>query len=152
MGHGKGDNPRFDADEATIFRAFASSPDDLIGLAAFALHRRAMLDFRAEFAARQGRAPNTEEETAFLIGETGPTRIAAYREAAARMAPGQAASEAKPVKRRMKWPLFGSWVESPLAPEKPDEINWRGLLVRLLVLLLAVIATAILLRVLFVRA
>jgi hypothetical protein len=138
--------------ERAILARFAATQDDAAGLLAFALHRRAVLDFHADFATRQGRGPEPGEEAAFLIGETSESRIAAYRAAAAAMIGGAGQSlPSKPAKRRSKLPWFGYWVESPLAPERPEEINWRGLVLRLAILLLAVMATAILLRILFVR-
>lgn len=135
--------------ETDILRAFGAEADDAVALAAYALHRRARLDFEARFAEKHGREPEQAERDAFLLGEITPTRIAAYRAEAERlMKPG---TSPKPL-RKPRWPFFGLWVDAPMAPSlAPEPVNWRGLFARLLVLLLAVVATAILLRVLFVQ-
>ena len=137
------------ASEADILRAFGAEADDAAALAAYALHRRARLDFEARFAEKHGREPEQAERDAFLLGEITATRIAAYRAEAERlMKPGTPPKLA----RKPRWPFFGLWVDAPMAPSlAPEPVNWRGLFTRLLVLLLAVVVTAILLRVLFVQ-
>ncbi len=147
-------------DEAAILARFAPDGADAAGLIAYALHRRALLAFRAEFASRQGRAPGPDEENTFLIGEVSEGRIAAYRASARAMIGAGAETTASapampPVKpkRKARWPWFGVWVDAPMAPSgEPETINWRGLLFRLLTLLAAVVTTAILLRVLVVKS
>jgi hypothetical protein len=125
------------------------------GLLAYALHRRALLAFRAEFAARHARSPEDAEEAAFLIGEDSPERINAYRRDAAAMIArlGASAPEAAPVlQKRTRFPFFGQWVEAPAGYDPDQPVNWRGLVFRLVTLLLAVVCTAVLLRVLVVKA
>lgn len=123
---------------------------DAEGLAAYALHRQALLAFRAEFAVRQGRAPDDAEEAAFLIGEEAPARIETYRQAARALMGAPASKPA--AKTRARWPFFGQWVEAPAGFDPARPVNWRGLLARLALLMLAVVATAVLLRALFVKA
>lgn len=136
-------------DDAELLRAFGADADDAIALAAYALHRRAWLDFESRFAVRHGREPGEAEREAFLLGEMTPSRITAYRAEAERMFQPRAATK---VPRKMRWPFFGLWVDAPMTPASSAEpVNWRGLFTRLLVLLLAVVVTAILLRVLFVQ-
>lgn len=139
-------------DEAAILARFVQGEGDAEGLLAYALHRHALLAFRQEFASRTGAAPSAEAENAFLIGETSPHRIATYRaEAAAQLASRSpaAAKEAMPAKPRRRWlALFDG--PPMLVPDQPEKVNWKGLIYRLTVLLLAVVATALLLRVLFV--
>lgn len=133
------------------------APDnDAEGLLAYALHRRALIGFRAEFLNRHARAPEIAEESAFLIGEDAPERISAYRREARAMmvCPAPAASPPPPAlapKKRSRWPFYGQWIEAPAGfdPDKP--VNWRGLVFRLIALLAAVIATSVLLRVLVVK-
>ncbi len=135
--------------ESDILRAFGADKDDAQALAAYALHRRARLDFETRFAEKQGREPGDAEREAFLLGEITPTRIAAYRAEAERLM--KPTTSPNPP-RKARWPFFGLWVEAPLSPNLTAEpVNWRGLFSRLLVLLLAVVVTAILLRVLFVQ-
>lgn len=139
-------------DEAALLARFAPEEAGPAGLVAYALHRRALFAFRGEFARRTGSAPSAEAEQAFLISETTPARLAAYREEAARLLGAAPAKPVTPVapRRRAWWmPVLGG--PPMLVPEQPDKVNWRGLLSRLGMLLLAVIVTSLLLRVLFVR-
>lgn len=138
-------------DEAERIRRFAPEGDG-VGLAAYALHRRALLAFRAEFESRFARAPEAAEETAFLLGEEAPERIQAYRrEAEALLAStGAEAKQVTAVRKPTRWPFFGQWIEAPASLDPAKPINWRGLVGRFILLLGAVIATAVLLRTLFV--
>jgi hypothetical protein len=139
-------------DEAERIARYA--PDkDAEGLLAYALHRQALLAFRADYAARHARAPEAAEEAAFLIGEDSPARIAAYRrDAATMMGAAPSAPPAMPAaKKRVRWPFFGQWVEPPASYDPDQPVNWRGLVFRLVTLLLAVVGTAVLLRVLVVK-
>jgi len=147
-------------DDAALLARLAAEEADAAGLIAYALHRRALLAFRRDFKARHAREPAPEEEGVFLIGEVSDARIVAYRASAQVLLDRQAAAgrggalpaPAKP-KQRARWPWFGMWVDAPMAPGgEPEKINWKGLLFRLLVLLLAVVTTAILLRVLVVKS
>lgn len=137
-------------DDAAILDRFAPDGSDPVGLLAYALHRQALLAFRRDFAAQRGRAPDPAEESAFLVGEFSVARLAAYHARAEAMI----GTPATPMlKRKARWPWFGMWVDAPMAPPgQPEKINWRGLFFRLLVLLLAVVTTAILLRVLVVKS
>lgn len=142
-------------DEATRFARFVSGNDDIEGMLAHALHIRAFAAFRTRFADEAGRAPAESDETAFLIGETDPTRIAWYREEAMRMLAARSTGttpgkSARPDPLPRPWPYFGILPEAARAAAEAGGVNWRGLLVRLVVLLLAVIITALLLRVLVV--
>ncbi|WP_284178370.1 hypothetical protein [Rhabdaerophilum sp. SD176] len=138
-------------DEATILSRFAPDEADAAGLVAYALHRRALLAFRTEFTRRTGAAPSGEAEQAFLISETSPARLSAYRAEASRLLGPAPTKPSDPApRRRTRWmAVFGG--PPMLMPDQPDKVNWRGLLYRLGMLLLAVIATSLLLRVLFVR-
>lgn len=124
---------------------------DVIGLAAYALHRRALAAFRAEFESRHARAPDGVEEGAFLLGEETPARIDAYRQQALAMS-APVSQDKRAARNRRRWPFFGQWVEPPASFEPDQPVNWRGLFARFAVLLAAVIATAVLLRTLFVPA
>ncbi|OYU48627.1 MAG: hypothetical protein CFE31_09240 [Rhizobiales bacterium PAR1] len=139
-------------DEAQIFARFILAPDDSTGLLAYALHRRALLAFRADFDRTAGRGPEPAEEAAFLVGELSEPRLASYRAEASSLALPTLLPVAPP-KRKARWPFFGLWVDAPLAPSgEPGTINWRGLMWRFAILLASVITTAVLLRVLVVKA
>ena len=139
-------------DDAQIHARFVQKSDDAIGLLAYALHRRALLAFHTEFAQTMARAPDPAEEAAFLVGEISGPRLASYRnEASLLITPAAATPVAG--KRKARWPFFGLWVDAPMAPSgEPEKINWRGLMLRLAILLASVITTAILIRILVVKA
>jgi hypothetical protein len=142
-----------------LLQRFATVPGDAVGLAAYGLHCRAADDFRRDFLAHHGRLPSDSEEKVFLIGEQSETRIAAYRQTARAMIETQLRADkpsspsGSPPLRKPRWPWFGMWVEAPMAPAgSPETINWRGLFGRLAILLLAVVATALLLRILVAKS
>ncbi len=143
-------------DEAALLARFVTDDGDPAGLVAYALHRKALLAFRADYSARTGSAPSPDAERAFLIAETAEPRMNQYHEEARRRLgtappplPTPVTSEPAP-RKRMRWTaIFGG--PPVLMPDQPDTVNWRGLLTRLGILLLAVIMTSLLLRALFVR-
>ena len=146
-------------DDAAVLARFAADETDVAGLIAYSLHRRALLAFRRDFEARHARPVTQAEESVFLIGEVSDARIAAYRAHAAAMTgqsgTGQSGPQPAPSRprRKARWPWFGMWVDAPMAPNgEPEKINWKGLFLRLLVLLLAVVTTAVLLRILVVKS
>ncbi|KAF0230358.1 MAG: hypothetical protein FD175_1680 [Beijerinckiaceae bacterium] len=151
MTDGTGGRNAAKLDEASVLARFVPDTSDAVGHVAYALHRGALMAFRQEFHARHARSPDAVEEEAFLVGEVSDARIAAYRTSASGIVMPAAASGTP--KRKARWPWFGMWIDAPMAPSgQPEAINWRGLFTRLIVLLLAVITTAILLRVLFVKS
>lgn len=142
------------AEEDAVIGLFAPGEADAIGLLAYALHRRSRLTFRADYAQRTGNPPSPEAEIAFLIAETTAGRLAAYRDEARRMislgtapAPASIQPDPPPAKRTL-W-SFG--MPAMTMPGEPVRVNWKGLIYRLAMLMLAVIATALLLRILFLR-
>jgi hypothetical protein len=134
--------------------------EDPIGLIAFALHRRAFLDWQDAFLAAERRPPGDGEIRLFLLGEQAERRLQAYRERAMLIAPASEETVAPPVPAQpmpARKPLrtwFWPWGISPgFVVENPDQpINWKGLILRLALLALAVIVTALALRFLVVRA
>lgn len=145
------------ADPQDMLAVYGADHDDAVALAAYALHARARHAFEARFAEKHHREPAPAEREAFLLGEMTPRRIAAYRAEAQRLVASAASASpalqtGAPQRKRARWPFFGMWVEAPRGPAaNPEATNWRGLFFRLLVLLLAVVTTAILLRVLVVQ-
>jgi hypothetical protein len=136
--------------DETILAQFMTEPEDATGLAAYALHRRALAEFIRNFTASTGKAPDETVIAQFLIGETMPGRIDSYRAEAKRLIMQQmGGSVGRPPtmpdpKRFFSWGLG----EAIAHAEKP--LPWRALAKRLLLLLAAVIVTALLLRVLVV--
>ena len=147
--------------ERAIFARFVLGDEDSEGLLAFGLHRRAFLDWQDAYSGKHGVAPDSAAIDSFLLGETHERRIRDYRERANLMM-ASSAEPAEPVQGDRKIPApkprplrtwFWPWgFPSGFVVENPDQpINWKGLFWRLLLLLLAVVVTAVLLRVLVVR-
>lgn len=145
--------------EREMLALLVTTADDAEGHLAFALHRRAVLDWLEAFEKTEGRLPDAGEMRLFLLGEKSERRIAAYREQAALMtsvpaaapAPSLMIPEKKPQRvRTWFWPWGFS---TGFAVENPDQpINWKGLFWRLLVLGLAVVVTALALRIFVVKS
>ena len=142
--------------EARILAALVSGPDDAEGMIAFALHRQAAMEWRGVFLASRKAQPDAEDYELFMLGEEMPGRIAGYKERAALLLAAQAgeaadmqASDKAPSAKQTRlrsifWPWgITSGFRADLA-EKP--VNWRGLFVRLALLGLAVIVTALFFR------
>lgn len=145
--------------ERDMLARLVTGPDDAEGHLAFALHRRAVLDWLEAFEKAEGRGPDAGEMRLFLMGESAERRLVAYREQAVLMmsvpveAPVPAISmPVKPKPRLRTW--FWPWgFSTGFAVENPDQpLNWKGLFWRLLLLGLAVVVTALALRIFVVRA
>lgn len=146
--------------EREMLARLVTGEEDAEGLIAYALHRRALLDWLDAFEAAENRAPDAGELKLFLLGETAERRLRAYRERAALMLaadepepeirPALTMPARKPPLRTWFWP----WgLSTGFAVDNPDQpLNWRGLLWRLFLLGLAVSVTALALRIFVVRA
>lgn len=145
--------------ERDMLARLVAGPDDAEGHLAFALHRRAVLDWLEAFEMSENRQPDAGEMRLFLMGESAERRLAAYREQAALMisVPAEASvpaismpEKSKPRLRTWFWPWGFS---TGFVVENPDQpLNWKGLFWRLLLLGLAVVVTALALRIFVVRA
>jgi hypothetical protein len=145
--------------ERDMLARLVAGADDAEGHLAFALHRRAVLDWMEAFEKAEGRRPDAGEMRLFLIGESAERRLTAYREQAALMIsvpteapiPAIVIPEKKPQRLRT-W--FWPWgFSTGFAVENPDQpLNWKGLFWRLLILGLAVVVTALALRIFVVRS
>jgi hypothetical protein len=145
--------------ERDMLALLVGGADDAEGHLAFALHRRAVLDWLAAFEEAEGRRPGDGEMRLFLLGESAERRIAAYREQAAVMlaVPAEAPIPALQMPEKKPQPLrtwFWPWgFSTGFAVENPEKpLNWKGLFLRLLVLGLAVVVTALALRIFVVRS
>lgn len=148
------------ASERALIAQLVAGEEDAEGLVAFALHRRAFHDWFAAFEAAEKRAPNEGEIRLFLLGETAERRIVAYRERASLMIDAPKIDPAAPPPTPMpaKRPPLRTWFwpwgfSSGFVVADPDApMNWRGLMLRLLMLGVAVVVTALALRIFVVRA
>ena len=143
-------------EEAAMLAKLMHHDEDAEGLLAFALHRRAVLDWVAAFQEHEHRAPHIAELRQFLLGEAAPRRMGEYRERASVMVAVERTGKATPdvqkkeqsakaeVSKTMMWP-FGPGLG--FAVEQPGRsLNWKALLLRLVLLMIAVIVTALMLR------
>ena len=145
--------------EADILARLNAGDDDAEGLLAFALHRRAFLDWTKAYADLHGRPPDEAPRDAFMLGETAERRRKDYRDRAQLMLASaepspEAVAAAMPMPRKRPirtwfWPWGMPERFSVEDPERP--VNWRGLTLRFLMLLVAVVVTALFLRFFFVR-
>lgn len=133
--------------------------EDGEGHLAFALHRRALLDWLEAFEKVENRLPGAAEMRVFLLGEKAERRQEAYREQAARLlaiadieasAPRTVKPPPTPRLRTWFWPWGFSTGFALEDPQRP--LDWKGLFWRLSLLGLAVIVTALALRIFVVRA
>lgn len=137
-------------EEAAMFREFVGGELDVTGMVAYALHRRALLDWSETFARSAQRDPDAAERRAFLIGESAPRRLAEHRSLAEAIIAAANPRRPKAARRTLVWP-FGPGIGIPIdAPAAP--VNWRGLAWKLLLLLIAVVITALALRLLVAQA
>lgn len=145
------ETPTLFEQEAAMLRSLAPQDEDAEGLLAFALHRRAVLDWAMAFAQSEGHSPGPDETRRFLLGEATARRQQDYKERAslllALQREGVEVQPAKPPVTTRKQKIFpwgpgmGFVVEQPTGP-----LNIRLLILRLIMLLLAVIVTALMLR------
>lgn len=143
--------------EREMLARLVRGDDDAEGHLAFALHRRAVLDWVEAFEQAEKRQPDPGEWRLFLLGERAERRVQAYREQANLILsvpapvdkPKQVAPSPKPL-RTWFWPWGMSTGFAVGDLERP--LNWKGLLWRLVLLGLAVIVTALTLRIFVVRA
>jgi hypothetical protein len=160
MAHDNSLSEKLGADiERDMLCLLVSDDEDAEGLLAFALHRRAYIDWADAYRAARGAEPDDKTLADFMLGETAERRIRDYRERASLMlavppepAPAQQApTKAQPPRTIRTW--FWPWgFPQAFAPDTPDQpVNWKGLASRLVLLMLAVIVTALLMRFLFVR-
>ncbi|PPD16407.1 MAG: hypothetical protein CTY25_03235 [Methylobacterium sp.] len=146
--------------ERALLAALVTGEEDAEGLVAFALHRRAFLDWISAFEASEKRQPDVGEIRLFLLGETAERRLAGYRDRASMMIDAPKIDASLPPARPMPpkrqplrtwfWPWGFSTGFSVVDPNAP--MNWRGLFLRLAILGLAVVVTALALRVLVVHS
>ena len=62
-----------------IFRSLVSDDSDIAGLVAYSIYKQNKLDWLRAFEVANGRAPDTAEISAYIIGEGTPRRLATYR-------------------------------------------------------------------------
>lgn len=140
--------------DAALLTLYAPDKAEPVNLLAYALHRHALVEWVEAFTAKTQHAPDAAAFSQFYIGETMPGRIAAYRAEAARIMGARATSTTPATKPELSTKpnprSFLTWgLEEAIANAKAP-IPWRALAMRLFILLLAVVVTALVLRVLFV--
>jgi hypothetical protein len=129
-----------------LFSRFVETPEDTPGLLAYALHRQTLRDWEALIREREGAPPDLGAIRAFEIAEALPGRIMAYRALAEQRL---SASRGQTRPRLIPRPdprAFVFWGLSPAAQEGESAPPWGAFFIRLLLLLVAVVASALLMR------
>jgi hypothetical protein len=88
-----------------MFGLLVRDEADVVGLLAYALSKQQRRDWQAAWQAREGRSPTESESDIFILGESIPRRIAAYRQSAEHML---AAHRATAVRSSPGGPASGS--------------------------------------------
>jgi len=68
-----------DNDRNPVFSSLVTADNDIVGLVAYSIYKQNKLDWLLAFQRSVGREPNEHENTAYIIGEATPRRLATYR-------------------------------------------------------------------------
>ena len=68
-----------DTDRNPVFSSLVTADNDVVGLVAYSIYKQNKLDWLLAFQRTVGREPNEHENTAYIIGEATPRRLATYR-------------------------------------------------------------------------
>jgi hypothetical protein len=66
----------------TVYERLVLRDDDLIGLIAYARYKQRKRAWIVDFKGQRSRAPNADERTSYIIGETTAARLNDYRQQA----------------------------------------------------------------------
>lgn len=96
------------ADRNPIYRELVGDKPEVVDLLAYAVYKQHKHDFREAFYAANERDPTAAELAAYIIGESTPRRLAAYRFlAAAKLAGGEGSAPASQVAGAASLPARG---------------------------------------------
>lgn len=68
-----------DNERNPVFSSLVTGDNDIVGLVAYSIYKQNKLDWLLAFQRSIGREPNEHENTAYIIGEATPRRLATYR-------------------------------------------------------------------------
>ncbi|MBV8850172.1 MAG: hypothetical protein JOZ16_11380, partial [Methylobacteriaceae bacterium] len=68
-----------DGERNPVFSHLVTSDNDIVGLVAYSIYKQNKLDWLLAFQRAVGREPSELENTAYIIGEATPRRLATYR-------------------------------------------------------------------------
>src|SRR3954453_18649923 len=68
-----------DGDRSPVFSHLVTGDNDIVGLVAYSIYKQNKLDWLLAFHRAPGREPSEQENTAYIIGEATPRRLATYR-------------------------------------------------------------------------
>jgi hypothetical protein len=68
-----------DGDRNPVFSHLVAGDNDIVGLVAYSIYKQNKLDWLLAFHRATGRGPTEQENTAYIIGEATPRRLATYR-------------------------------------------------------------------------
>jgi hypothetical protein len=68
-----------EGDRNPVFTSLVKADGDIVGLVAYSIYKQNKLDWLLAFQRALGREPSEQENTAYIIGEATPRRLATYR-------------------------------------------------------------------------
>ena len=68
-----------DGERNLVFPNLVREDGDIVGLVAYSIYKQNKLDWLQAFERVKGRAPEPAEQSAYIIGESTPRRLATYR-------------------------------------------------------------------------
>jgi len=75
----KTDETKTDGERNAVFDQLVREDGDIVGLVAYSIYKQNKVDWLNAFEKATGRAPNTGEVNAYIIGESTPRRLGTYR-------------------------------------------------------------------------
>ncbi len=117
-----------------VFESLVTGDGDIVGLVAYSIYKQNKHDWLIAFDKNKGRQPNDGEQSAYIIGESTPRRLAIYRHLAEATLEGRGPEvPAGPATEAFAQRTYGAAARK--APRKSgggagwSAVTWIGLLV-----------------------
>ncbi len=79
LGGVSGSKPDDTDERNAVFESLVTGDADIVGLVAYSIYKQNKHDWLVAFDKAKGRAPNENEVSAYILGESTPRRLAIYR-------------------------------------------------------------------------
>ena len=73
------DRPEDGEERNAVFESLVTADGDIVGLVAYSIYKQNKHDWLIAFDKLKGRPPNEGEQSAYIVGESTPRRLAIYR-------------------------------------------------------------------------
>ena len=77
--NGAGMRPEDGEERNAVFESLVTADGDIVGLVAYSIYKQNKHDWLIAFDKQKGRPPNEGEQSAYIVGESTPRRLAIYR-------------------------------------------------------------------------